>query len=136
MPSIKSNFSLNYADISLIQKKILQFGIISEDIINDYIHHDAAIQIINAITKEIPKSDKGKKHAKDNIWYEQENFNLAVGISNNMKGKRGTSFYYLYYVVTGTGNSKKNGANDFMERGLDKEYPKLVDGIIAQLENM
>lgn len=134
MPSIKSNFSINYEDCLKLQEKISKIGYESEQIINNYVHTDLAEQLISAITKKIPVSKKGKNHAKYNLWYSQTDFNLAVDISNNLKGKRGTSFYYLYYVVTGTGTSKEKGSNDFMSEGLESEYSKLVDGIIAQLD--
>lgn len=135
MPSIKSNFSLKYDDCVKLQEKILEVGYKSENILNNYIHNQAAQQLVDAMTKEIPRSKRGKKHAKDNIWSEIENFNLATSISNSTKGKRGSSFYYLYYVVTGTGTSEERGSNDFLERGLNKEYPLLVNGIIEQLGN-
>lgn len=134
MPAIKNNFSINYEDCLKLQERIQRIGYDSEKIINDYVHIDVAEQLIEAMTNRIPVSKKGKRHAKYNLWYSQTDFNLAVDISNNLKGKRGTSFYYLYYVVTGTGTNKDRGPDDFMSKGLESEYNKVVDGVLAQLD--
>ena len=134
MPSIKSNFTIKYDDFNKIQEKILKLGFESENAINEYVHNPAAQQLISSATKELPVSKKGKQHAKKNIWYEKNDYNLAVNISNNLKGKRGSSFYYLYYVATGLGTSTEKGPNDFLERGTNKIYSKLIDGLINQLE--
>lgn len=133
MPSFKTNFSLNYEDVERIQQAILRCGSTSEDVINDYLHNKAGDIIIQSITKFIPRSKVNKVHAKDSKWHEQTNYNLAVNIANSTKGKRDKSFYYLYYVATGTGTSRKNGPNDFMSKGLDKEYDNIVNGVIDEL---
>lgn len=133
MPSVKTNFSLNYSDMERIRQAILRCGNTSEKVINDYIHNKAGANITKSITKFIPRSEKGKRHAKDSNWSEQTNYNLAVNISNSLKGKRGSSFYYLYYVVTGTGTSRRKGSNDFMTKGLNNEYKNVVDGIVNEL---
>ena len=73
MPSVKNNFSLKCDDYVKLQEKILEIGYKSENILNDYIHNQAAQQLIDAMTKEMPKSKRGKKHAKNNIWSEVEN---------------------------------------------------------------
>lgn len=134
MPSIKSNFSLKAEDIDKVSQAILRVGTTSEEVINNYLHDVAGKDITKSITRFIPVSKKGKRHAKHSNWSEQENFNMAVSISNSLKGSRGSSFYYLYYVVTGTGTSKKKGANDFMEKGMNQEYNNIVKGLIDTLD--
>ena len=135
MPSVKNNFNIKYDDVGKIQESILKLGNNNtEEVLNEYIHNSAANQIIEYVTKEIPVSKRGIRHARFDTWWEQENNNLSVGIANSLKGKRGSSFYYLYYVATGTGTSKRRGGTDFMEIGLDRVYPSLIDGIVAQLE--
>lgn len=133
MPSIKSNFSLVDKDVERIRQAISNCGVSSEKVINDYLHNTAGKNITKSITRFIPVSKNGKRHAKHSNWSEQENFNLAVGVSNSLKGKRGSSFYYLYYVVTGTGTNKKKGARDFMKQGMDQEYNNIVNGMIDEL---
>lgn len=134
MPSVKTKFSLDYSDMERIKKSILRLGETSEKVINDYLHNVAGDKISRSITRFIPVSNRDKIHAKHSNWSEQVNYNLAVNISNSLKGKRGTSFYYLYYVVTGTGTNKRKGPNDFMTKGLDKEYKNVVDGIVNELD--
>lgn len=131
MPTIKTRFSLKTEDIERFNEAIKRCGTSSEGAINEYLHGSAGETIARGITKFIPRSDRNKVHARDSKWYTQSNFNLAVGVANSIKGKN--SAYYLYYVATGTGTSKKNGPNDFMEKGLEKEYDNVVNGVIQKL---
>ena len=134
MPSVKTNFSLKAEDIEKVKQAIIRAGNTSEEVINNYLHNVAGGRIAKSITNYIPLSPrKDVIHAKKSNWSEQEDFNLAVSIGNSLKGKRGKSFYYLYYVVTGTGTNKKKGARDFMEQGLNKEYDNTVEGLINEL---
>lgn len=132
MPSIKTKFSLNDKDVDRIKKSILNLGGSSENVINDYLHGEGAERIVTGITKFIPVSKRKKKHAKTSKWYKQNNYNLAVAIENSTSGKN--SFYYLYYVATGTGTSEKKGPNDFMNKGMDTEYNNVVNGLINEIE--
>ena len=135
MPSVKTNFSLKDSDVEKIKRAIGGLGVTSEQVINKYLHDVAGENITKRITNYIPRSPrKNVIHAKNSKWSEQENFNLAVKIGNNLKGSRGKSFYYLYYVVTGTGTNEKKGARDFMEKGLNAEYDNVVNGIIDELD--
>lgn len=134
MPGIKSRFVLHDEDIERVKAGIARCGTESEKTINDYLHNVAGEKLAKSITRFLPRSAVNKSnHAKDSKWWEQDNYNLAVSISNSLKGKRGTSFYYLYYVATGTGTSKKKGANEFMEKGMDAEYNNIVDGLLNAL---
>lgn len=131
MPSIKSKFELKYDDVERLKTAIGNCGSSSEKIINDFLHDKGAKLITDSITRFITVSQKGKRHAKGSKWYVQENYNLAVNISNNSKGKK--SFYYLYYVATGTGTSKDKGANDFMDKGMDKVYDQVVEELLNKV---
>ena len=125
MPSIKAEFSFNDEDFERVKQSIKRLGDSSEEVINNYLHNVAGEDITESITNYIPVSKKGNRHAKHNNWNEQENYNLAVTIGNKSSGKK--SFYYLYYVATGTGTSvpskKKTGVGgvDFMKKGIDNE---------------
>ena len=135
MPKAKTDFNMKYDDFLRVKQAIGRCGDTSEKVINNYLHNVAGEKIKDSITKFIPRSPRRNViHAKNSNWSEQENYNLAVTIGNNLKGKRGTSFYYLYYVVTGTGTNEKKGARDFMEQGLNKEYNNVVNGLINELD--
>lgn len=135
MPSIKSRFVLKDEDIKRLNSAILRCGTESEKALNDYLHNVAGEKIAKSITRFLPRSAVNKSnHAKDSVWWEQENYNLAVNISNSLKGKRGTSFYYLYYVATCTGTNKKKGANEFMEKGMEAEHDNIVNGLLDALK--
>lgn len=132
MPYIKSNFSIKENDIDRIREAISKLGFSSEEVINNYLHNVAGDKMVKGMN--IPKSPrKGVIHARGSKWWEQDNYNLAVSISNSLKGKRGSSFYYLYYVVTGTGTNKEKGPRNFMEEGLNKEYKNIVDGLVNEI---
>lgn len=134
MPSIRSNFGIRDEDIEKIRQAISRVGTTSEETINNYLHKVAGKNITKSITRFIPVSKRNNViHAKRSNWSEQEDYNLAVAISNSLKGKRGSSFYYLYYVVTGTGTNKKKGPRNFMEQGLNQEYNNIVNGLIEEL---
>lgn len=134
MPNIKSSFSLKDTDIEKIRKAISRVGETSEEVVNNYLHNKAGKNITKSITQFIPKSPrKNVIHARGSNWSEQDNYNLAVSISNSTRGSRGKSFYYLYYVATGTGTNEEKGARDFMSKGMDKEYNNIVNGIIDEL---
>lgn len=133
MPVSRSDFSLKYTDIERLQNSIAQIGHTSESVINEHLHNVTGEQMVEGITRYIPVSKKGKRHAKYNKWWEQSDYNLAVAIENSLKGKRGTSFYYLYYVITGTGTSYMYGKRDFMEQGLNKNYDKIVNSLFDEL---
>ena len=131
MLGAKARFSLNDTDIVRLNNAVSQIGSGAEGIINDHLHRVTGQQMAEGITKYIPVSKKGKRHAKSNKWWTQKNYNLAVEISNSTSGKR--SFYYLYYVITGTGTSYKRGKRDFMAKGLEANYSKIVDDLMAEL---
>ena len=44
------------------------------------------------------------------------------------------SFYYLYYVVTGTGTSYEKGKRDFMSKGLEAKYDEIVETLFEELD--
>lgn len=134
MPSVKTNFSLKDKDIERIRLAMVRCGETSESVINDYLHNVAGTKLTRSITKFIPVSKRNKQHAKSSKWHEQANYNKAVSISNSLKGSRGTSFYYLYYVVTGTGTNRKKGARDFMEKGMNLEHNNIVEGLVEELD--
>lgn len=134
MPQVKGTFTLKADDVDKLRNAMTNLGESSERVISDYLHNVAGEKIAKSITRFIPTSDRKKIHAKESKWWEQTNNNLAVTIANSMKGTRGKSFYYLYYVATGTGTSKDKGKNDFMEKGIEAEYNNIVDGLLNAVE--
>ncbi len=137
MPRNRVEFQLRFEDVERINQAIANAGHTAEKSINVYLHGIGAYVIADEITKFMPRSVVDKIHAKDSEWWEIQPFNLAVEISNSLKGKRGTSFYYLYYPSTGTGTSKRKGRNLFMEQGLKSKQDTIVNGMIeAILKNI
>lgn len=131
MPVIKTRFTLKSEDVDKLKQAIEECGVSSEEAINDYLHNKAGDLIAKSITNFMPRSNRNKVHAKDSKWWEQSNYNLAVAISNKISGKN--SFYYLYFPATGTGTSRMNGPNDFMQKGLNAQYDNIVNQLINNL---
>lgn len=132
MPSVKASFKLKDSDIIKLDDQLKRIGDGVEDVVNEHLHTVTGKQMADSITQFIPVSKKGKRHAKHSKWWEQKDYNLGVEISNSIRGKR--SFYYLYYVATGTGTSYRNGKRDFMQEGVDKAYDKIVNSLTEKLE--
>lgn len=135
MPVVKSRFAIDSKDIDKVQKSILNFQENSENAINEYLEKIGSNKVIKSVTDVLPYYKKAKLHAKESKWYDIEFYNMSFVLSNSLEGKRGTSFYYLYYPATGTGNSYKKGPNDFFETGFNNIYDSVVDGLIKSLEN-
>lgn len=133
MPSIKNNFYLKYEDTIKLREAITKFGRGAEETINKCLQDMVAPKMTSSVTMFLPRSATGKRHAKDNQWYDLEYYNLSFVLSNSLKGKRKTSFYYLYYPATGTGQSYKRGPNDFMGKGVNVEYSKAVSDLLNAL---
>ncbi len=137
MPVIKQNFSLKYDDIEKLNKALLKFQGNKEKTINNCLEKITSKKMTKSVTNELPYYNKQKVqiHAKDNKWYELEFYNLSFVLSNSLKGKRGTSFYYLYYPATGKGNSYRKTPNEFFERGFAKEQDNAIKDLLEALNN-
>lgn len=121
----KTKISVNQSDIDNFVQVLNKYPENVEEKINEYLHNTTARKIISKATSFLPVSKRGTRHAKNNTWYKQYNYNLAVKISNNTDGKNTTkkeyknakkSYYYLYFPATGKGTSKNKGANPFHEK--------------------
>ena len=135
MPVVKERFALNSKDVDRVQKAILSFQKDAENAINEYLEKIGSNKVIKSVTDVLPYYEKTKLHAKYSKWYDIGFNNMSFVLSNSLKGKRGTSFYYLYFPATGTGNSYKKGPNDFFGTGFNNIYDSFVDGLIMSLEN-
>lgn len=133
MPTIKQNFYLNDDEMLKVQNAIQKISNNVPLTINKCLEEVISPKMTRSVTDYLPRSKDGKRHAKDNKWYEIEFYNMAFVLSNSLKGKRGTSFYYLYYPATGTGNSYKKGPNDFLEKGEKKIHNEAVTDLLNSL---
>lgn len=135
MPIIKQNFELKYDDILKLKKALTNFQGDKEKTINDCLQKISSPRSAKSVTSFLPVSKTGKRHAKYNLWYELKYYNLSFVLSNSLKGKRGSSYYYLYYPATGTGNSYKKGPNNFFEKGINNDYENIVNDLLNALNN-
>lgn len=132
MPLLKQRFALNYDDIKRLNKTLSNFQGDKEKAINDCLKKTTSSKLTKSVTNELPYYTKQKVpiHAKGSKWYELKFYNLSFVLSNSLRGKRGTSFYYLYYPATGKGNSYRKTPNDFFERGFDKEKDNIIKDLL------
>lgn len=133
MPSIKQNFYLESNETYKLQEAVQRLSNNVPTVINKCLQDTVSPKMTKSVTDYLPRSKDGKRHAKDNKWYEKEFYNMAFVLSNSLEGKRGTSFYYLYYPATGTGNSYRKGPNDFLEKGERKIHNEAVEDLLNSL---
>lgn len=133
MPTIKQNFYLNDDEMLKVQNAIQKISNSAPTAINKCLEEVISPKMTRNVTNYLPRSKEGKRHAKENKWYETEFYNMAFVLSNSLEGKRGTSFYYLYYPATGTGNSYKKGPNDFLGKGEKQIHNEAVADLLNSL---
>lgn len=138
MPSIKTKFELKGKEVEDIRRLINKLGPFSERTINDCLHKQGGETLQKYLTMFMPRSDRDKVHAKDSKWWVQDNYNLAVAISNKTTGTKGkNNFYYLFYPATATGTSKYVTGDTFTEEGLEhSKYEIIYDLEQALMKNI
>lgn len=126
---MKATFELKGVEgFKRLEEKIKLMPKISEDIINNYLHTKANKIAINEIKKEMPLSKKKKGiHAKTGDSLKSIDRNLGFMIVSTKK------FQYLVFPALGTGTSRKNEPNDFMNRGLNNIIPQIIDDLEEKL---
>lgn len=124
-----SKFEIKQEDLNKIEEAILEYGENSEKVINDYLNSVAKNKFMAAIKDYMPVSNRRKIHAKTSNSIDSISYNLALVIKTKSK------FNYLYFPQTGEGTSKGKSPNDFMEKGIDKEYDNVINGILDKLKN-
>lgn len=123
-----ANFTLDYQQIGDLENRLSKSGAEVEEVINDYLHNEAADKISPAIVGLVPVSDRPKKHAKHSAPFgRQENYNLAVKVITSKK------FNYLVFPDEGLGTSKGNVPQDFTGRGLEAKMPELIDDMTKRV---
>lgn len=126
------NFQIKQEDIIRLQEAMMRFGDESESTINDYFMGIGANIGVRAITSLLPTSGrtwKGKgKPAKSSNPFQSDFVNLGFSIRSKKK------YNYLYFPDQGSGTSLKNNPLEFMDKGLDKVYDDIVDGLLKGLK--
>lgn len=122
-------FEMKQEDLNKIEESILEYGENSEKVINDYLNSVAKNKFMTAIKDYMPVSNRNKNHAKTSNSIDSISYNLALVIKTKSK------FNYLYFPQTGEGTSKGKNPNDFMEKGINKEYDNVINGMLDRLQN-
>lgn len=126
------NFEIKQEDIIRLQEAMVRFGNESENAINDYLMGIGANIGVRSIISLLPTSGrtwKGKgKSAKSGNPFQSDFVNLGFSIRSKKK------YNYLYFPDQAAGTSLGNSPLEFMDRGLDKVYNNIVDGLLKSLQ--
>lgn len=124
-------FTIDDNDMLTIQQRIKEFQGDAEKTINDFLMNEASETFKTSIINFIPVSKaKKRKHAKtsDPLEHKQER-NLELII------KTKTKYNYLYFPQNAEGTSKHNAPNDFVQKGVDREYDNVINSLLDKLQN-
>lgn len=104
--------------------------------VNDVLHLDGVEYSTEEITNLIPVSKRKKKHAKTSNWSKSDEFNLGFTVKSRggAANKKG-SFGYLIFPDEGRG-SKNPIAHKFMEKGLDKSIPRVLEKMHVSIDRL
>lgn len=123
-------FEINDNDLLIIEEAIKGYGDNAEDVINDYLVNEAGDRFKQSITNLIPVSDRNKRnHARNSDPFKVEDANLALVVRTKKQ------YHYLYFPNEGEGTNKRHAPLLFDERGVEKEYDNVVNGILDRLQN-
>lgn len=117
-------FKLNDEQITSLHEALNRATGNKEERINTYLHQTASKAAVLSLTKYIPLSKSGKKHAKNLVWYKVTPLNLAFKIETK------SPFYYLWFVNEGSGTSKKRGGSPFVSLGADAVQNDIFNGVL------
>mgnify|MGYP004650647355 CR=1 FL=1 len=136
MGRIRVNLAIKDDDWILYEEKLKRMPTEVKKATDDYMHNDAKELMIKSITGEMPRSNRKKSsergHAKDSKWWVSFNFDQATTIENKLQGTRKNSFYYLFFPHEGT--TKITRPNPWMERAVNKDYRRIVDGLFNMVD--
>ncbi|SEB15748.1 hypothetical protein SAMN05421743_12138 [Thalassobacillus cyri] len=128
-------YDLDYQEVEKLEEKFRKVPDNVENIINQVLHNEGIKRTTAAITKELPVSNRTKKHAKYSKWSKSEKHNL--GFTVKTKGgaaKNPGSFGYLVFPNEGRGPHNPLEQR-FMEEGLEKTTPEIIELISERIDN-
>lgn len=136
-------FELDYEQIKKLEETIKALPGKSEKTINEVLHSKGVEVAKGDITNLLPVSkykngkERNKRHAKYSQPFNDFKFNLGFVVEVKGKTSIPSSFGYLFFPECGFGKHNPV-AQDFMENGLEKATPKILDevqkGLIEEIE--
>lgn len=119
-------FDINYKEVDQLLEKVKRLPDNVEKTINTVLHQYGINKVVQFITRDMPMSERSKRHAKVSDWSKSEKGNLqftikAKGGAANKKG----SFGYLVFPNEGRGPHNPLEQR-FMESGLYKATPQVL----------
>lgn len=124
-----AQFQLNSDDLDKLKEKIGQLNEHAEDEINKVLHTESVRDVPQSVQQLINVSTKKRgTHAKHGKPFKTEPFNLGFFVQSFPR--------YGYLVFPDEGRGIRNPLKqDFTQRGIDKEHPKIVNNLLEALTN-
>jgi HK97 gp10 family phage protein len=132
----KNFWEVDFRGIEELEEKMKRIQGGAEQVINEVLHTDGVQLVMVDIQPEIPVSKwknrvRNKKHAR-NVQNPQTS--KKENLKFTIRPKR--TFEYLKYPDLGIGTSQHNPAQHFMNKGLKKASPKIVDKLKGKLNDL
>ncbi|MBH0159115.1 hypothetical protein IHV10_22350 [Fictibacillus sp. 5RED26] len=129
-----NKWALDFKDIEILEEKMKQIPGRSEQAINDVLHGEGVNIVVREIQPQIPVSTwknrvRKKKHAR-HVTNPQSSKKENLGFTIRPKPK----FNYLKYPDLGIGKSKRNEPQHFMNKGLQKASPIIIEKLNDALD--
>lgn len=121
-----AKFEVDYEDIKLLEKRLLEIPGKAEQAMNEVLHTKGIELVTNQITHLMPVSNVQKNHAKYSKWSRSERENLGFTVvTKGGAAKNKGSFGYLIFPDEGRGRSNPD-EQDFTGRSMDATVPQLL----------
>lgn len=122
-----AQFQLNTEDLEKLKGKIGQLNEHAEDEINAILHTESIKEVPRSVQQLINISAKRKgTHARQGRPFKAEPFNLGFFVQSYPR--------YGYLIFPDEGRGIRNPVKqDFTQRGIDKEHPKIVNKLLEGL---
>ncbi|MGM9925168.1 MAG: hypothetical protein ACI35R_13065 [Bacillus sp. (in: firmicutes)] len=128
----RTSWSVDFSAFEVLEDKLKQIPDKSERIVNRVLHNEGMKITMDEIQPYIPVSHwegrvRQKRHARSSPALKGETINLGFTVRPKPK------FNYLKYPDLGIGQSHRNEPLRFMERGLRRATPKIIDRLMDEL---
>lgn len=128
-----SDWDVDFSGFDVLLERCQKLPDRAEKIINETLRNESGPTAVKAIDSDTPVSKtglrQGHRHAKGANEYQVSYNNLGFVVRPKKK------FDYLKYPDLGIGTSINNAPQNFLNTGLNKSVVKIVDQLVAALDN-
>lgn len=129
-----AKFDLEFKEVEQLERNIEKLPNVAEKVINEVLERQGSRLVVEGITGFIKTGARGGPHANSTKWDKVKKFNLGFDVvaKGGAASNRG-SFGYLVFPNEGRG-PRNHQEQRFMERGLEKSTPRVVEALNIDLE--